>query len=62
MFFPSVDLVRHCFAQLFIRWINCMAYESDVEKRKDNALTHLNQTGLIEYNNDKRCVNKHPME
>ena len=38
-----------------------VVYEEDDKRRKDKVLAYLNQTGLIDYTQEKRCENDHLM-
>ena len=38
-----------------------VVYEEDDIRRKDKVLAYLNQTGLIDYTQEKRCENDHLM-
>ena len=36
-------------------------YEQDEKVSKDKAMAYINQTGLIDFTQEKRCENDHPM-
>ena len=38
-----------------------VVYEEDDKRRKDKVLAYLNQTGLINYTQEKLCENDHLM-
>ena len=39
-----------------------VVYEEDDKRRKDKVLAYLKQTGLIDYTQEKRYENDHPMK
>ena len=42
--------------------LNQIIYEADESLQNDRVLAYLNQVGLINYNDEKECVNGHLME
>ena len=42
--------------------LNQIIYEADESLQNDKVLAYLNQVGLINYNDEKECVNGHLME
>ena len=38
-----------------------VVYEQDEKVRNDKAMAYINQTGLIDFTQEKRCENDYPM-
>ena len=38
-----------------------VVYEQDEKVREDKAMAYINQTGLNDFTQEKRCENDHPM-